>query len=345
MRLKTGSDQKLERYLQDRRALIDRTLEACLPAVMTVPGRLHEAMRYSLLAGGKRIRPILAIAAYEAVAEKGRPPDMKRASGSAGARAGVRGACEDPVSSLPQRPPDTIEDILPVVSAIELVHTYSLIHDDLPAMDNDDTRRGRLTSHKKFGEAAAILAGDALLTAAFTLLSDRRLNRTIPPDILLSVIHELGRAAGSLGMVGGQFVDMESEGLTVSQTISEETLRYIHSHKTGALIRAAVRIGALLGAAGSEALSSLTVYGEKVGLAFQVIDDILDVEGTEKETGKRVRKDGAHKKLTYPMTAGLAESRRFSDRLIREALEALSSFGPEANPLRAIARFIVERKS
>ncbi|HEY5594639.1 MAG TPA: polyprenyl synthetase family protein, partial [Nitrospiria bacterium] len=190
----------------------------------------------------------------------------------------------------------------------------------------------------------AILAGDALLTAAFSLLSDRELNRTIPADILLSVLHEIGQAAGSLGMVGGQFADMESEGSAGSETISEETLFYIHSHKTGALIRAAVRIGALLGKALPDALSSLTVYGEKVGLAFQVADDILDLEGTEKETGKRVRKDGARRKLTYPMGVGLAESKRFADRLIREAQEVLSAFGPEADPLRAIARFVVERK-
>jgi geranylgeranyl diphosphate synthase type II len=230
------------------------------------------------------------------------------------------------------------------VSSIELIHTYSLIHDDLPAMDNDDYRRGRLTSHKKFGEAAAILSGDALLSAAFALLSDRHLNRTIPPDILLSVIQEVGLAAGSLGMVGGQFVDIESEGMIGSQTVSEETLRYVHSHKTGALIRAAVRIGAILGKAGPEALSSVTGYGEKVGLAFQVADDILDLEGTEKETGKRVRKDNAHRKLTYPMIVGLEKSKRFADRLIREAQEALNDFGAEADPLRAIARFIVERK-
>jgi geranylgeranyl diphosphate synthase type II len=146
-------------------------------------------------------------------------------------------------------------------------------------------------------------------------------------------------------MVGGQFVDMESEGLIGSPSVSEETLRYVHSHKTGALIRAAVRIGALLGRAGTEALSYVTVYGEKVGLAFQVADDILDLEGTEKETGKRVRKDDAHRKLTYPTVVGLEESKRLADRLIREADEALTSFGPEADPLRAIARFIVERKS
>jgi geranylgeranyl diphosphate synthase type II len=311
--LKTRTDRELKPYLEDRRARIDRTLEAYLPTVMTVPERLHEGMRYSLFAGGKRIRPILAIAAYEAVSER------KQLS--------------------------EVDSILPAVSSIELIHTYSLIHDDLPAMDNDDYRRGRLTSHKKFGEAAAILSGDALLSAAFSLLSDPHLNRTIPPDILLSVIQELGLAAGSLGMVGGQFVDMESEGMIGTQTASEETLRYVHSHKTGALIRAAVRIGALLGRAGMEALSSVTAYGEKVGLAFQVADDILDLEGTEKETGKRVRKDNAHRKLTYPMVVGLEASKRFADRLIREAHEALTSLGPEADPLREIARFIVERKN
>ncbi|HET6464239.1 MAG TPA: farnesyl diphosphate synthase [Nitrospiria bacterium] len=310
--LKTRTERELKQYLEDRRARIDRTLEGYLPTVMTVPERLHEAMRYSLFAGGKRIRPILAIAAFEAVSGSKQPSEM--------------------------------DSILPAVSSIELIHTYSLIHDDLPAMDNDDYRRGRLTSHKKFGEAAAILSGDALLSAAFALLSDRHLNRTIPPDILLSVIQEFGLAAGSLGMVGGQFVDIESEGMMGSETVSEETLRYVHSHKTGALIRAAVRIGAILGKAGPETLSSVTVYGEKVGLAFQVADDILDLEGTEKETGKRVRKDNARRKLTYPMIVGLEKSKRFADRLIREAHEALNDFGDEAEPLRAIARFIVERK-
>jgi len=311
--LKTKSERDLQSYLESRRIWIDRALEGCLPAIGSMPGRLHEAMRYSLFAGGKRIRPILALASFDAVTAAGRSFDIK--------------------------------DILPVVSAIEMVHTYSLIHDDLPAMDNDDYRRGRPTSHKKFGEAAAILAGDALLTAAFALLSDRHLNPAIPSDILLSVSHELGSAAGSLGMVGGQFMDVESEGATGPQTAAEETLEYIHSHKTGSLIRASVRIGAILGKAAPEALSRLTVYGEKAGLAFQVADDILDLEGTEKETGKRVRKDGAHRKLTYPMTVGLEESKRLEARLIREAEGALSTLGPEADPLRSIARFIVERKS
>jgi geranylgeranyl diphosphate synthase type II len=310
--LKTRTERELKKYLEDRRARIDRTLEVYLPTVMTVPERLHEAMRYSLFAGGKRIRPILAIAAFEAVSGGKQPSEM--------------------------------DSILPVVSSLELVHTYSLIHDDLPAMDNDDYRRGQLTSHKKFGEAAAILSGDALQSAAFALLSDRHLNRTIPPDILLSVIQELGMAAGSLGMVGGQFVDIESEGTIGYRSVSEDTLRYVHSHKTGALIRAAVRIGAILGKAAPEALSSVTTYGEKVGLGFQVADDILDLEGTEKEIGKRVRKDTAHRKLTYPMILGLEKSKQFADQLIREAQEVLTVFGPEADPLRAIARFIVERK-
>jgi len=313
VKLKTGTDQDLKRYLEERRGWVDRALDLYLPAMTVVPERLHEAMRYSLFAGGKRIRPILAMAAFEAVTAN---------------RAGT-----------------AIQDRLPVFSAIELVHTYSLIHDDLPAMDNDDYRRGRLTSHKKFGEAAAILAGDALLTAAFALLSDRDLNRTIPPDILLSVIHELALGAGSLGMVGGQFVDIESEGMIGPQTMTEETLRYVHTHKTGALIRAAVRIGAIVGEAGPEALSSLTVYGEKAGLAFQVADDLLDLEGSERETGKRVQKDKENEKLTYPALIGPEESKRLSNRLVQEALEALSSFGPEADPLRAVARFIVERKS
>ncbi|MBI3610599.1 MAG: polyprenyl synthetase family protein [Nitrospirae bacterium] len=299
-------------YLDDWRARIDKTLEAYLPDTVAMPTRLHEAMRYSLFAGGKRIRPILAIAAFEAV---------NRETG------------------------EKIETALPVVAAIELIHTYSLVHDDLPAMDDDDYRRGRPTSHKRFGEAAAILAGDALLTAAFAMLSDRRLTAAIPAERLLSVIHELGRAAGSLGMVGGQFVDIESEGAVGSQTVSEETLRYVHAHKTGAMIRAAVRVGALLGGAVPEALSSLTIYGERLGLAFQVVDDILDLEGTESETGKRVGKDAAQQKLTYPIVMGLEASKQSAHRLMTESLEALTVFGPEADPLRAIARFIVERKS
>jgi len=311
--LKIKTEQALRSYLEERRSWIDRTLEEHLPANRVAPEGLHEAMRYSLFAGGKRLRPILSIAAFEA------------ASGE---------ECLPP-----------FQDILPVVSAIELIHTYSLVHDDLPAMDDDDYRRGRLTSHKKFGEASAILVGDALLTAAFTLLSDRGLNRTIPSDILLSVLYELGSAAGSLGMVGGQFVDMECQGDSGARTVSEEILSYIHSHKTGALIRASVRVGALLGKAGDAVLGALTVYGEKVGMAYQVADDILDVEGTEEETGKRVQKDGARQKLTYPTVVGLAESKRIADQLIKEAGEALSRFGPEADPLRSIAHLIVDRKS
>jgi len=278
-----------------------------------MPEGLHESMHYSLFAGGKRIRPSLAIAAFEATVGPARFSEVK--------------------------------DILPIASAIELIHTYSLIHDDLPAMDDDDYRRGRLTSHKKFGEAVAILAGDALLTAAFTLMSDPDLNRAVPSDILLSVIHEVGIGAGSLGMVGGQFVDMAYQGKSSPRAVSEKILAYIHTHKTGAMIRASVRIGALLGKAGLAGFESLTLYGEKIGLAFQVADDILDVEGTEKETGKRVGKDGAREKMTYPAVIGLAESKRLAENLTKEAVEALSSFGPEADPMRSLARFIIDRNS
>ena len=302
------SELDLKRYLEDRRRGVDRALGDYLPPASRPPGRLHEAMRYSLFAGGKRVRPILSIASLECVGG-----DWK--------------------------------SLTPALSAIELIHTYSLIHDDLPAMDDDDTRRGLPTSHKKFGEATAILAGDALLTAAFGMLSDRRVVPGLPAETRLSVIEELHGAAGSLGMVGGQFVDVETEGKSAGQAISEETVHYIHTHKTGSLIRAAVRIGGLLGEADSKTLATLTTYGERAGLAFQIVDDILDVEGTENETGKRVGKDDAHLKLTYPGVLGLEASRKHAHRLMSESLEALAGFGSEAEPLRAIVRFIVERKS
>ncbi len=300
-------------YLEERRSWIDRALQSGLPSADTPPQRLHEAMRYSLFAGGKRIRPILAIASFETVAEGGRPPD--------------------------------INDAIPLIAAIELIHTYSLIHDDLPAMDDDDYRRGRPTNHKKFGEAAAILAGDALLTAAFIRLSDSRRGGAIPSGMRLAVIREIAEASGSLGMAGGQFVDIESEGLKGDGESREATLRFIHARKTGRLIRAAVRVGAILGDAGPEALSCLTAYGEKTGLLFQIADDILDVEGTRKETGKRVGKDAARKKLTYPAVLGLEPTRRHADRLQSEALASLESFGPEAGPLRSMVSFIMNRRS
>ncbi|HEY5648871.1 MAG TPA: farnesyl diphosphate synthase, partial [Nitrospiria bacterium] len=272
------SENALQAYLEDRRRRVDEMLDALLPAGSAEPPGLHEAMRYSVFAGGKRVRPILAIGAFEAL------------GGDPGA-------------------------ILPVASAIEMVHTYSLIHDDLPAMDDDDLRRGRPTSHKKFGEAAAILAGDALLTAAFGVIADPGAVKGFPPGSLMKVVLELAESAGSRGMVGGQFVDIRSEGESETSGDAEARVRYIHTHKTGCLIRGSVRIGALLGGAPPGELSAFNRYGENLGLAFQVVDDILDVEGSAEETGKAVGKDGDRDKMTYPEIFGLEESKQVAARL------------------------------
>ncbi len=302
----TGAD--LKSYLEERRSRVDQALGEFLPLETAEPAGLHEAMRYSLFAGGKRIRPILAIGAFEAL-------------GGETSRA------------------------VPVASAIELIHTYSLIHDDLPAMDDDDFRRGRPTSHKKFGEATAILAGDALLTAAFGMVEKNGTEAGFPPGTLLSIIRELTEASGSVGMVGGQYADIISEGGAPDSASAKKNLEYIHRHKTGCLIRASVRVGAHLAGSDKKALDSLSFYGEKLGLAFQVVDDILDVEGTAEETGKRVQKDGSHEKMTYPGVMGLESSKRFAGRLKDESLDSLSAFGAPADPLRRIARYIIERKN
>jgi geranylgeranyl diphosphate synthase type II len=295
----------LETYLKERRERVDRALERLVPGIATEPALLHEAMRYSLFAGGKRIRPILAIAAVEVVG-------------------------------------GNVEQALPYVSAIELIHTYSLVHDDLPAMDNDDFRRGRPTSHKKFDEPTAVLVGDALLTAAFEALSATHEGGAVSADVRLRVIRELSGASGSLGMVGGQFADIRSQG----KNVAIETLQYIHTHKTGALIRASVRIGALLGGADGPQMEALTAYGEKVGLAFQIADDLLDVEGRSDLVGKRLRKDRprGEEKITYPGVMGVEESRRIGRRLVEEAIEPLDRFDEKAEPLRAMARYIMERE-
>jgi geranylgeranyl diphosphate synthase type II len=225
--------------------------------------------------------------------------------------------------------------------AMEMIHTYSLIHDDLPAMDDDDFRRGRPTNHKVFGEATAILAGDALLTEAFILLSNPEANREIDPEIIRRVVHIIARCAGSLGMVGGQVVDMESEG----KKIDFPTLEYIHTHKTGALILASVQAGALIGGADDEAFAALTRYGEAAGLAFQVADDILDVVGDQAQLGKDVGSDQARGKATYVALLGLEEARRRARELRDVALTALDPLGEPAEPLRSIASFIVDRSS
>jgi geranylgeranyl diphosphate synthase type II len=289
-------------YLLRRRRLVDGALKRWIPAENEFPSQVHKAMHYSLFAGGKRLRPILTLAAAEAAGGRTR-------------------------------------DALPLACSFELIHTYSLIHDDLPSMDDDDLRRGKPTSHKVFGEAVAILAGDALLTEAFHLASRPDLMKGVPPRRRIQALWVLARAAGSLGMVGGQTVDI----LTQGQPVDAGTLEYIHTRKTGALIAASVAVGAVIGGAGLRSFKNMLAYGEKLGLAFQIIDDLLDEEGDEKKLGKAVRKDHSKGKATYPALYGIPESRRKAGRLIEEALARLKSFDRRANPLREIARFILER--
>ena len=294
--------QNLEGYIAERVAKIDAALDRYLPAADRLPASLHQAMRYSLLAGGKRLRPLLMIAACEAVGGK-------------------------------------MERVLAAACAMEMIHTYSLIHDDLPAMDDDDYRRGRLTNHKVFGEATAILAGDALLTQAFILLATEVSADAGNAADRLRGLQIIASAAGSLGMVGGQVVDMESEGKAVELPLVE----YIHTHKTGALILASLQVGAIFGGANNSAFAALTRYGECAGLAFQIADDILDIVGEQSMIGKDVGSDVQRGKATYPALLGLAESRRRAQELRNLAIEALASFGEEAEPLRALVCFIIDR--
>jgi geranylgeranyl diphosphate synthase type II len=295
----------LKKYLKERCKLVDDALDSLLPSADELPVSLHKSMRYSVFAGGKRVRPILLLASCEAVGG-----DIARA--------------------------------MPAACAMEMIHTYSLIHDDLPAMDDDDFRRGNPTNHKVFGEAIAILAGDALLTEAFILLSSTATTGNILSSGMLSVIHEIAVCAGSRGMVGGQVVDMESEG---KKDIDLATVQFIHTRKTGALIKASVKAGAIAGGAAGERLDAVTRYGEAIGLAFQIADDILDIVGTTEEIGKDAGSDQARGKATYPAVMGLAEAKRRASELVEISLDALSAFDEKADPLREIAKYIVYRKS
>lgn len=294
----------LHDYLRERAALVDAALDRYLPGEDLLPAVLHQAMRYSVFAGGKRLRPILVMAACEAV------------------------------GGAPER-------VLHAACAMEMIHTYSLIHDDLPAMDDDDFRRGRPTNHKVYGEANAILAGDALLTEAFRLLADPAANRDCAPAVVLRVIETVARCAGSQGMVGGQVVDMEAEG----KPIDYATLQYIHTRKTGALFLASIQAGAWLGGGSDDQLAALTRYGETAGLAFQIADDILDIIGDQAVLGKDVGSDQARGKATYPALLGLSEARRRAEELRDLALTALDPLDASAEPLRALARYIVDRTS
>jgi geranylgeranyl diphosphate synthase type II len=293
----------LDAWMTAQRARVDAALDGVLPPEDTPPPTVHRAMRYSVFAGGKRLRPLLVIAGAEAV----------------GGEAAL---------------------VMPTACALELIHTYSLIHDDLPAMDDDDYRRGRLTSHKVFGEAMAILAGDALLTLAFRLVADNA-GLVGDPRVLRDVMAELADAAGTQGMVGGQVVDIESEG----KTISAEMLDYIHTHKTAALIRASLVVGALLAGGRGEAVHAIRDAGETLGLAFQIVDDILDVEGSLAELGKTAGSDERKRKVTYPAYHGLDVSRARARALIEDAQRALVPLGPAADPIRALAEFINARRS
>jgi len=294
----------LDAYLAERRRAVDEALDRCLPEAAAYPPAIHEAMRYSVFAGGKRLRPILVIAAAEAAGGQ-------------------------------------MQDVMPTACAFELIHTYSLIHDDLPAMDDDDFRRGRPTSHKVFGEAIAILAGDALLTHALGLVAANFALGKVPLDVFPRVMAEVTEGAGTAGMIGGQVVDIQSEGVAGSA----ETLEYIHTHKTGALIRAAVRSGAILASATEPALRALTVYGERAGLAFQIVDDVLDVEGSLETLGKTAGSDRRKRKITYPDFHGLDPSKARAVELIREARGALAPLGSAAAPLAALADFVLQRKA
>jgi geranylgeranyl diphosphate synthase type II len=294
----------IHQYLDQQRQRVDCFLEQSLPDSLCDPEKLYESMRYSLLAGGKRVRPILTIAAAQALGYDN-------------------------------------DAILPFAASLEFVHTYSLIHDDLPAMDNDDYRRGRLTNHKVYGDGMAILAGDALLTMAFELCSQDSRGNGLTDSQQLHIVRELAFGSGHQGMVGGQVMDIQAE----NQEVELEQLQKIHSHKTGQLIRAAVRIGGIIGGASSIQLGSLTGYAEDIGLAFQIADDVLNMVGTREELGKDAGTDEKRGKKTYPSFFGIDGARQLGEECVKRAINRLESFDHQADPLRHIATYIIQRRS
>jgi geranylgeranyl diphosphate synthase, type II len=291
---------ELKAYLAARQKEVDRALGRFLPKENARPATIHKAMRYSLFAGGKRLRPILSLAAAE--------------------------ACGGEVAAA-----------MPLACAMECIHTYSLIHDDLPSMDNDDFRRGSPTCHKVFGEGIAVLAGDALLTVAFEIAAQVQPTRRYS---LRDIISEIAVAAGSRKLIAGQVADLEAEG----QPITRRDLRYIHENKTAAMLIASVRLGAMSANANALQLEAIGSFGAALGLAFQVIDDILDVTQTSEKLGKSAGKDVAAQKATYPAVIGLEKSRQEAQRLTREAHEALAVFGDQAERLHSLANYLLERE-
>src|SRR5437899_2909358 len=294
-------EMNLEPYLKSRQKKIDRALERCLPNEKTRPPTIHKAMRYSLFAGGKRLRPILCLAAAETCGGK-------------------------------------IDKALPLACALECIHTYSLVHDDLPSMDNEDFRRGRPTCHKVFGDGIAVLAGDALLTIAFEIVTRAKPTPRYDMSILL---REVAVAAGSQKLIAGQVADLEAEG----EKATRDRVRYIHENKTAAILTTSVRLGAMSANANQKQLSAITKFGRALGLAFQIIDDILDVTQTSEKLGKSAGKDIAAMKATYPAVIGLENSRAEARRLTRQAHETVSIFSDsDAEPLHALANYLLERE-
>lgn len=292
----------LSQYVEQQQAMVDQALHAIVPPETQSPETIHKAMRYSLFAGGKRIRPILCMEACRTVT-------------------------------------DAIEGVETAAATLELIHTYSLIHDDLPALDNDDLRRGRPTNHKVFGEAMAILAGDSLLTLAFEVLAKLPL---ASGDTRARLVAELASASGTVeGMIAGQVRDLEGEHLAPTA----ERLTAIHRAKTGALLRASVRMGAIYGGASADQLVALTAYGEHIGLAFQIVDDVLDVEQPSEQLGKTAGKDQAQGKITFPAVYGLERSKEMAEEELRSAHAALAGFGDRAARLRDLADLIVRRNA
>ena len=289
----------LKTYLSRRKQLVEDALEKIFPVASGLQKRVIEAARYSLFAGGKRLRPILCLASAEVVG-------------------------------------GDIEPVLPAACALEMIHTYSLIHDDLPAMDNDNFRRGVPTNHKVFGEAIAILAGDALLTEAFEYFT----LSGVSPHKVTEVIRIAVKAAGYRGMIGGQVIDLECE----NRKVDLATVEYMHIHKTGALLSASLEIGAILGGGEQVQTSALKNYGHHIGLAFQITDDLLDVEGDPALMGKTPGSDAAKNKMTYPALLGIAQSRDAAKEHVRSSFEALAGFDVRAEPLRAIARYLLVRR-
>ena len=289
----------LDSYLKQKKTLVEEALDNSL--VVKKPEKIYQAMRYSLLAGGKRLRPILCLATCELTG-------------------------------------GSTEIAMPTACALEMIHTMSLIHDDLPAMDNDDYRRGKLTNHKVYGEDIAILAGDGLLAYAFEYVATQTHN--VPTERIVKVIARLGCTVGAAGLVGGQVLDLESEG---KPDISSQTLTFIHTHKTGALLEASVVSGAILAGAADEDVAKLSKYAQNIGLAFQIIDDILDITATDEELGKTAGKDLQAQKATYPSLWGIEKSQAQAKKLIDDAIAQLTTYGEKAEPLRAIANYIVTR--